>query len=57
MKGFNMNKIIHYIDKQDIAVDSLVDLYKRKFLAIFLEDYEKADVLNKKIMRIENNLP
>ena len=57
MKGFNMNKIIHYIDKQDIAVDSLVDLYKRKFLAIFLEDYEKADVLNKKIMRIESNLP
>jgi sugar-specific transcriptional regulator TrmB len=57
MKGFDLNKIIHYIDKNDIAVDSLVDLYKRKFIAIFLEDYEKADDLNKKIIRIESDLP
>jgi hypothetical protein len=57
MKGFDMNKIIHYIDKNDIAVDNLVDLYKRKFIAIFLEDYEKADDLNKEIMRMESDLP
>jgi hypothetical protein len=57
MKGFDLNRIIHYIDKQDNAVDSLVDLYKRKFIAIFLEDYEKADDLNKKIIKIEGDLP
>ena len=57
MKGFDMNKIIHYIDKNDIVIDNLVDLYKRKFIAIFLEDYEKADDLNKEIMRMESDLP
>ncbi len=57
MKGFDMNKIIHYIERQDIEVDSLVDLYKRKFIAIFLEDYERADDLNKKIIKIESGLP
>ena len=57
MKGFDMGKIFHYIDKKDIAVDNLVDLYKRKFIAIFLEDYEKADDLNKEINKIEGDLP
>ena len=57
MKGFDLSKIIHYLDRKDNAVDSLVDLYKRKFIAIFLEDYEKAGDLNREINKIEGSLP
>lgn len=57
MRGFDLSKIIHYLDRQDNAIDSLVDLYKRKFIAIFLEDYEKAGYLNREINRIEESLP
>ena len=57
MKGFDLSKIIHYLDMKDNAVDSLVDLYKRKFIAIFLEDYEKAGDLKREINKIEGSLP
>ena len=57
MRGFDLSKIIHYLDRQDNAIDSLVDLYKRKFIAIFLEDYEKAGDLNREINKIEGSLP
>ncbi len=57
MRGFDLSKIIHYLDRKDNAVDSLVDLYKRKFIAIFLEDYEKAGDLNREINKIEGSLP
>lgn len=57
MKGFDLTKIIRYLDRQDHVVDNLVDLYKRKFIAIFLEDYEKAGILNREIHEIEEGLP
>ena len=56
MKGFDLSKIISLIDRDDIMVDELVSLYKQKFLAIFLEDYEKAGILKKKIEKIETIL-
>ena len=56
MKGFDLSKIISLIDRNDAVVDKLVGLYREKFLAIFLEDYERASLLKKKINEIENNL-
>ena len=56
MKGFDLGRIIRYIDKPDIEVDNLVDLYTQKFFAIFLEDYEKADILKREIIKIEESL-
>jgi len=56
MKGFDLNNIIHVIDKPDMTVDRLVNLYKQKFLAIFLEDYEKADSLKREIIKLEQSL-
>jgi len=56
MKGFDLNRIIHIIKNPDVAIDKLVDLYKRKFLAIFLEDYEEAYILKKEINKIEEKL-
>jgi len=56
MKGFDLNRLIYYIDRPDTKVDRLVDLYWRKFLAIFLEDYEKANSLKKEIMELERRL-
>jgi hypothetical protein len=57
MRGFDLGKIIRYIDKPDSEVDSLVTLYTQKFIAIFLEDYEKASILKQEIEKIEKNLP
>jgi hypothetical protein len=37
-------------------IDQLVDLYRQKFLAIFLEDYEKARTLKGEIERLEENI-
>lgn len=56
MRGFDLGRIIRYIDRPDSAVDSLVTLYTQKFLAIFLEDYEKASILKEEIKRIEQSL-
>jgi len=56
MRGFDLSKIISLIDRKDSIIDELVSLYKQKFLAIFLEDYEKASLLKKKISEIENTL-
>jgi len=56
MKGFDLAGIIRIIDKPDDAIDRLVDLYKQKFLAIFLEDYERADYLKKEIIKIKKGL-
>lgn len=56
MKGFDLDNLIHIIDNPDGKVDRLVDLYKEKFLAIFLENYERADLLKKEILRIETSL-
>ncbi len=56
MRGFDLTNIIHIIDNPDTMIDRLVDLYKKKFLAIFLENYEQADILKKEITKIENNL-
>ena len=56
MRGFDLSKIISLIDRKDLVIDELVDLYKQKFLAIFLEDYEKASILKKRIHAIENVL-
>jgi hypothetical protein len=56
MRGFDLTPIIRYIDRPDHAIDSLVDLYLRKFFAIFLEDYEQADNLKNEIIKIENSL-
>ena len=56
MPGFDLGRIIRYIDKPDSAIDSLVYLYTQKFLAIFLEDYEKAHLLKNKIIKIEKSL-
>jgi len=56
MRGFDLGRIIRYIDRPDSAVDSLVTLYTQKFLAIFLEDYEKASILKEEIKRIEESL-
>ena len=56
MKGFNFSRIIYLIDRPEEVVDHLVELYHQKFLAIFLEDYEKAGVLKEMINEIENLL-
>jgi hypothetical protein len=56
MRGFDMGRIIRYLDKPDLQVDSLVTLYTQKFIAIFLEDYEKASTLKKEIEKIEKQL-
>jgi len=55
MKGFDLKRIIRLIDRPDMNIDQLVDLYKQKFLAIFLEDYEKANALKEEIRRLEQN--
>ncbi|MCK4925216.1 MAG: hypothetical protein KAS61_09585 [Spirochaetes bacterium] len=57
MKGFDLNGIIPIIDQPDTYIDQLVDLYRQKFLAIFLEDYEKARTLKDEIERLEKNIP
>jgi hypothetical protein len=56
MKGFDLNKIIRILDRPSMTVDQLVDLYKQKFLAIFLEDYEKAGAIKSEIQNLEQNL-
>ena len=56
MRGFDLGKIIRYIDRPESEVDSLVTLYTQKFLAIFLEDYEKASILKHAIEKIEKSL-
>jgi hypothetical protein len=56
MKGFDLHNIIHLIDRPDAVVDRLVDLYKKKFLAIFLENYEQADILKREINKIKRSL-
>jgi hypothetical protein len=55
MKGFDLKRIINIIDRPDIYIDQLVDLYRQKFLAIFLEDYEKARMLKGEIEGLEEN--
>lgn len=56
MKGFDLTGIISIIDQPDMYIDQLVDLYRQKFLAIFLEDYEKARTLKGEIERLEENI-
>lgn len=56
MRGFDLRNIIHLIERPGSEVDRLVDLYKRKFFAIFLENYEQADLLKREIWRIERSL-
>jgi hypothetical protein len=56
MRGLDLGRILRYIEKPDNEVDELVDLYTRKFFAIFLEDYEKANFLKKEIKKIENSI-
>jgi len=56
MKGFDLERIIRVIDQPGMDIDQLVDLYRQKFLAIFLEDYEKAGALKGEIERLEREL-
>jgi len=56
MKGFDLERIISVIDKPDEDIDQLVDLYRQKFIAIFLEDYEKATALKGEIEKLEENI-
>jgi hypothetical protein len=56
MKGFDLRRIIRLLDRPDMNIDQLVDLYKQKFLAIFLEDYEKASALKKEILKLEGKI-
>ena len=56
MAGFDLKNIIRLIVRPGMEVDRLVDLYKRKFYAIFLENYEQADMLKREIWRIEKTL-
>ena len=56
MKGFDLERIIRVIDHPGMDIDQLVDLYRQKFLAIFLEDYEKAGALKGEIERLEREL-
>jgi hypothetical protein len=56
MRGLDLGRILRYIEKPDREVDELVDLYTRKFFAIFLEDYEKADFLKQEIKKIEKSI-
>jgi len=53
MKGFDLSPIITLIDRPEPIIDHLVELYRRKFIAIFLEDYEKAEILKREIRAIE----
>ncbi|MBN2324741.1 MAG: hypothetical protein JXQ30_13490 [Spirochaetes bacterium] len=56
MAGYDLKNIIHLIEKPGTEVDRLVDLYKRKFYAVFLENYEQANRLKAEIHRIERKL-
>jgi len=56
MAGYDLKNIIHLIDRPGTKVDRLVDLYKRKFYAVFLENYEQAHRLKVEIHRIEREL-
>ncbi len=56
MKGFDLDRIINVIDRPDGDIDQLIDLYSQKFIAIFLEDYEKAITLKGEIERLEENI-
>lgn len=56
MRGIDIRRVISYIDKPDSEVDRLVELYRRKFFAILLEDYERAKSLNEEIEKIEKTL-
>lgn len=56
MKGFDLVGIIRILDKPDPAVDRLVDLYRQKWFAIFVENYEKAEKLKKKIVELQGSI-
>ncbi len=56
MAGYDLKNIIHLIERPGTEVDRLVDLYKRKFYAVFLENYEQAHRLKAEIHRIEQDL-
>ena len=56
MKGFDLERIIGVIDRPDEDIDQLVDLYRQKFIAIFLEDYEKATTLKGEIEKLEEDI-
>jgi len=56
MRGFDLAGIIRVLDKPNPEVDRLVELYRQKWYAIFLENYEKAEELKKEIMKLEESL-
>jgi hypothetical protein len=56
MKGFDLGRIISVLDRPERDIDQLVDLYRQKFIAIFLEDYEKATTLKGEIEKLEENI-
>jgi hypothetical protein len=56
MRGFDLAGVIRILDKPDPAVDRLVDLYRQKWFAIFLENYEKAEELKREIVKLEESL-
>jgi hypothetical protein len=56
MAGYDLKSIIHLIERPGTEVDRLVDLYKRKFYAVFLENYEQANRLKAEIHKIEKKL-
>jgi hypothetical protein len=55
MVGSDLDRLLDYIRKPDDVVDTLVELYCRKLFALFLEDYETADVLKREIRSLESD--
>jgi hypothetical protein len=56
MPGLNFNRLIRKLDNPSPEVDALVELYHQKLLAIFLEDYERAERLKKVIFERERRV-
>ena len=56
MPGLTFDRLIRMLDRPSPEVDELIGLYHQKLLAIFLEDYERADRLQRVIQERERQV-
>lgn len=56
MPGLTFDRLIRLLDRPSPEVDELIGLYHQKLLAIFLEDYERADRLQRVIQERERQV-
>ncbi len=53
---YDLNKFSKYIFKPGEKLNELINLYTKKYLAIYHEEYENAGNLKEKIKKIENEI-